>query len=89
MTKKVITAEADENIHILSILMNTYNISRIIVVKDKHPIGIVTLKDFLPSSIFYSSEFSKILNKYTIHHLKIIFLNLSPKVQGLFLLYKI
>jgi len=57
MTKKVITAEADENIHILSILLNTYNISRIVVVKDKHPIGIVTLKDFLPSSIFYSSEF--------------------------------
>jgi CBS domain-containing protein len=57
MTKKVITAEADENIHILSILLNTYNISRIIVVKDKYPIGIVTLKDFLPSSIFYSSEF--------------------------------
>jgi len=57
MTKNVITAEADENIHVLSILMKTYNISRIVVAKDKHPIGIVTLKDFLPSSIFYSSEF--------------------------------
>lgn len=57
MTKKVITAEADENIHIISILMNTYNISRIVVVKDNAPIGIITLKDFLPASIFYSSEF--------------------------------
>ncbi|MGN6346264.1 MAG: CBS domain-containing protein [Candidatus Nitrosocosmicus sp.] len=57
MTKKVITAEADENIHIISILMNTYNISRIVVVKDNAPIGMITLKDFLPASIFYSSEF--------------------------------
>ena len=56
MAKKVITAESDENIHVLSILMNTYNVSRVVVVKHKHPIGIVTLKDFLPSSIFYSSE---------------------------------
>lgn len=56
MTKKVITVEADENIHVLSILMNTYNISRIVVVKNNHPIGIITLKDFLPSSVFYSSE---------------------------------
>ena len=37
--------------------MNTYNISRIVVVKHNHPIGIVTLKDFLPSSIFHGSEF--------------------------------
>ena len=57
MTKKVITAESDENIHVLSILMNAYNVSRVVVVKHNHPIGIVTLKDFLPSSIFYSSEF--------------------------------
>jgi len=57
MTKKVITAESDENIHVLSILMNTYDISRVVIVKNNHPIGIVTLKDFLPSSIFYSSEF--------------------------------
>jgi len=57
MTKKVITAESDENINVLSILMNTYNISRIVIVKHNHPIGIVTLKDFLPSSVFYSSEF--------------------------------
>ena len=57
MTKKVITAEADENIHVLSILMNTYNILRIVVAKNKHPIGIVTLKDFLPSSIIYMRVF--------------------------------
>lgn len=56
MTKNVITAEADENIHVLSILMNTYNISRIIIVKDNRPIGIVALKDFLPLSIFYNRE---------------------------------
>ncbi|HXT85174.1 MAG TPA: CBS domain-containing protein [Verrucomicrobiae bacterium] len=56
MTKKVITAEADENIHVLSILMNTYNISRIIIVKDDRPLGIVALKDFLPLSTFYNRE---------------------------------
>jgi predicted transcriptional regulator len=37
--------------------MNTYDIPRIVIVKHNHPIGIVTLKDFLPSSIFYSPEF--------------------------------
>jgi CBS domain-containing protein len=66
MTKQVITAESDENIHVLSILMNTYNISRIIVVKNNHPIGIVTLKDFLPSSIFYNSE--SLENSEQIYH---------------------
>lgn len=66
MTKKVITAEADENIHIISILMNTYNISRIVVVKDNIPIGVITLKDFLPASIFYSTEFFE--NSEQIYH---------------------
>ncbi len=75
MTKKVITAESDENIHVLSILMNTYNISRIVVVKNKHPIGIVTLKDFLPSSIFYMQE-SLENSEQTIHK---IFEGIAPK----------
>jgi signal-transduction protein with cAMP-binding, CBS, and nucleotidyltransferase domain len=64
--------------------MNTYIILRIVVTKDKHPIGIVTLKDFLPSSIFYSSEFFEYIEQvYNTHRLKIIFLNLIPRVQGL------
>ncbi len=57
MTKKVITAELDESINSLLIIMNSYNISRIVIVKNDHPVGIVTLKDFLPSSLFYSDIF--------------------------------
>lgn len=52
MTKKVITAELDENIHSLSFIMNSYNISRIIITKNNSPIGIVTFRDFLPISSF-------------------------------------
>jgi len=59
MTKNVITADLDENIHSLSVLMNTFNISRIVITKNNHPVGIVTLKDYLPISSFFSSEFFK------------------------------
>ncbi len=53
MTKKVITAQYDDNIHFLSLLMNMHKISRIVIVKNDHPIGIVTLKDLLPISVFH------------------------------------
>ena len=57
MTSKVITAAPDDNINFLYSLMHENKISRIVIVKDDFPIGIITSKDFLPASIFYSINF--------------------------------
>ena len=62
MTNKVITAAADDNINLIFSLMHTHKISRIVIVKDDFPIGIVTSKDFLPASIFYGINFAS--NKF-------------------------
>jgi CBS domain-containing protein len=53
MTKKVYTVFPDENIHMIILLMNTYKVSRIVVIDHNKPIGIVTSQDLLPlSNIF-------------------------------------
>jgi CBS domain-containing protein len=62
MTNKVITAAVDDNINLIFSLMHTHKISRIVIVKDDFPIGIVTSKDFLPTSIFYGINFAS--NKF-------------------------
>ena len=48
MSKKVYTVFPDENIHMIILLMNTYKISRIVVIEHNKPIGIVTSRDLLP-----------------------------------------
>ena len=48
MSKKVYTIFPDENIHMILLLMNTYKISRIVVIEHNKPIGIVTSRDLLP-----------------------------------------
>ncbi|HJU60173.1 MAG TPA: CBS domain-containing protein [Nitrososphaeraceae archaeon] len=56
MIKKVYTVFPDENIHMIVLLMNTYKVSRIIVIDHNKPVGIVTSKDLLPiSSILLES----------------------------------
>ncbi|WP_458745304.1 CBS domain-containing protein [Candidatus Nitrosocosmicus sp. T] len=62
MTSKVITAAPDDNINFLYGLMQSHKISRVVIVKDGFPIGIVTSKDFLPASIFYDINFAS--NKF-------------------------
>ena len=57
MTSKVITAAPDDSIKFIYTLMHTNRISRIVIVKDDFPIGIVTSKDFLPASLFYGINF--------------------------------
>ncbi len=57
MTSKVITAAPDDSINFIYSLMHTHKISRIVIVKDDFPIGIVTSKDFLPASLFYGINF--------------------------------
>jgi CBS domain-containing protein len=59
MTKNVITVSPDDSIfEVESILFND-KISRVIVVKNRQPIGIITYRDFIPAKIFdFHSEFT-------------------------------
>lgn len=50
MQKKVRTVYPDETIHMIAMLMDLYDISRVVVKQNKKPIGIVTTRDFLPIS---------------------------------------
>ncbi|MGH9982180.1 MAG: CBS domain-containing protein [Nitrososphaeraceae archaeon] len=59
MSKKVYTVFPDENIHMIILLMNTYKVSRIVVIEHKKPIGIVTSRDLLPLSGILLEKISK------------------------------
>ena len=50
MSKKVHSVAPDETIHMIAMLMTSHKISRVVVKKNKKPIGIVTARDFLPVS---------------------------------------
>jgi CBS domain-containing protein len=50
MTKRVLTVAPDEALHMAILLMNSHKVSRIVVVKNDHPIGIITGRDLLPVS---------------------------------------
>jgi len=55
MSTKVHTVAPDETIHMISMLMDTYKISRVVVEKNRKPVGIVTTRDFLPISLIYGT----------------------------------
>ena len=55
MTKKVITVAHDENLHMILLLMADNRISRVIVIRDHKPIGIITGHDLLPVSILFGT----------------------------------
>lgn len=55
MSKKVQSVAPDETIHMIAMLMTTHRISRVVVEKNKKPIGIVTARDFLPISIIHGT----------------------------------
>lgn len=58
MTKRVLTVAPDEAIHMAILLMNSHKVSRIVVVKDKHPVGMITGRDLLPlSAVFGTGTF--------------------------------
>ena len=59
MSKKVYTVFPDENIHMIILLMNTYKITRIVVIEHNKPIGIVTSRDLLPLSGILLEKISK------------------------------
>ena len=50
MSKRVLTVAPDEALHMSILLMKTHKVSRIVVVKHDHPVGIITGRDLLPVS---------------------------------------
>jgi CBS domain-containing protein len=48
MTKKVITVRPESNVNIIPSLLTRNNISRVIVVRENKPIGIITTRDMMP-----------------------------------------
>jgi CBS domain-containing protein len=61
MTKKVLTVEPDESVHIVLLIMADGNVSRVIVVGDHNgkPVGIITSHDLLPASTLLIADKSK------------------------------
>jgi CBS domain-containing protein len=67
MTKKALTVEPDESVHIVLLIMADGNVSRVIVVGDNNgkPVGIITSRDLLPASTLLIADKSKPpLSKY-------------------------
>jgi CBS domain-containing protein len=59
MTKHVLTITPDEPIHMVLLLMINNKISRIVVLKDEKPIGIITGRDLLPiSALFMTAAYA-------------------------------
>lgn len=56
MTEKVFTVDQEEVLHIVLMLMTNNGISRVVVVKNNKPIGIVTTHDLLPVSSLFGPE---------------------------------
>jgi CBS domain-containing protein len=55
MSKMVHSVAPDETIHMIAMLMISHKISRVVVEKNKKPIGIVTSRDFLPVSLIHGT----------------------------------
>jgi CBS domain-containing protein len=53
MNKKVLMVRPDEPLHMVLLLMTRGKVSRIVVTRDKKPIGIVTGRDLLPVSTLF------------------------------------
>ncbi|HEY3527189.1 MAG TPA: CBS domain-containing protein [Nitrososphaeraceae archaeon] len=53
MIEKVLTVRPDEPLHMVLLLMTRGNVSRIVVTRDKRPVGMVTGRDLLPVSTLF------------------------------------
>lgn len=59
MTKNVITVSPNDSIFEVQSMLFNNNISRIVVVKNQQPVGIITYRDFVPAKTFdFSKEFT-------------------------------
>ena len=56
MTKEVITVAPDENLHTILQLMAVRELSRVVVTRNRKPVGIITGHDLLPLSILFGTR---------------------------------
>ncbi|MFQ5941426.1 MAG: CBS domain-containing protein [Nitrososphaerales archaeon] len=56
MTKWVFTVAPDETTHMVLSIMANNKISRVVVVRDKKPVGMITGRDLLPMSALFGEE---------------------------------
>jgi CBS domain-containing protein len=56
MSKEVLTVAPDEPIHMVLLLMTRGKVSRVVVTRDRRPIGIITGRDLLPVSTLFGEE---------------------------------
>ncbi len=61
MTKRVITVAPDENLHTILQLMADRELSKVVVTRNRKPVGIITGHDLLPVSILFGT---RIAGKY-------------------------
>jgi len=52
MTKKVITVSPDDSVFVVRSILFNNRISRVVVSKNKSPLGIITYRDFIPAKTF-------------------------------------
>lgn len=55
MTKKVLTVAPDEPIHMTLMLMTDNKVSRVVVTRNRKPVGIITGRDLLPISLLFGT----------------------------------
>jgi CBS domain-containing protein len=55
MTGKVLTVAPDEPIHMALLLMQGHNVSRVVVEKEGHVVGIITSRDLLPVAALFGT----------------------------------
>jgi CBS domain-containing protein len=55
MTKKVLTVDPDEPIHMALMLMTDNKVSRVVVTRNRRPVGIITGRDLLPISLLFGT----------------------------------
>jgi CBS domain-containing protein len=56
MTKRVVTVAPDENLHTILQLMADRGLSRVVVTRNRKPVGIITGHDLLPVSILFGTR---------------------------------
>jgi CBS domain-containing protein len=53
MTQRVITVSPEDNVNIIPVLLTQHNISRVVVVSENKPIGIITTRDMIPKGNYF------------------------------------
>ncbi len=68
MTEHVFTVAPDETTHTVLLLMVNNNVSRVVVVRNKKPVGIITGRDLLPMSALFGPDTSETIREVFMSH---------------------